>query len=548
MGTNSEQFIRIPGTLHGDRALEDFSRDVRKALEALRARGAPATGKQPPPPAPYCPLTPYFLRPDGADWLVNWRPGYVYQVYASDPGPVEEYEIYIGATALSNATPPDLDISLGDYIYLHFETKDDGAIKELGAPAGRNAEIVALGAAQDSTYHVLPDGNGSAGTDGNYYVLLGQVNTTAGGLATISKNGWRGNFFWHAGWNALENVGSGEKIYKDYDVTSDRKRLRSLVERASSPQINLSQVGDDEIRVEGNNKTASLRFEDCAGAELYTLSWEDGLITNADDGTIIIPPCPYNALAEAYFSEVETNDSFTFTSAQKTAISTFFDTLGTNSITSKVVGLHFVGTNENAALRNAMCPATVHASWTSAPAGGEFSTGYVSIDGETGSYNRTPGELGMTSTSGGGFVTITGAPRTAMAMMNSYNSSSQNFQIKQDTGELCVRNSFSSVAKGSNEEQNGVFVGTRNGSGAGAVTCVNVTGGGGYAKTSSTLTYSRTGGSTATNDVAIFDANCDFDISIMGQTTGLSQAEAETLASALYDCAVAVGHTAIEDT
>ena len=136
MGTNSEQFIRIPGTLHGDRALEDFSRDVRKALEALRDRGAPATGKQPPPPAPYCPLTPYFLRPDGADWLVNWRPGYVYQVYASDPGPVEEYEIYIGATALSNATPPDLDISLGDYIYLHFETKDDGAIKELGAPAG----------------------------------------------------------------------------------------------------------------------------------------------------------------------------------------------------------------------------------------------------------------------------------------------------------------------------------------------------------------------------------------------------------------------------
>ena len=126
---------------------------------------------------------------------------------------------------------------------------------------------------------------------------------------------------------------------------------------------------------------------------------------------------------------METNDSFTFTADQKSAISTFFDTLGTNSLTSKVVGLHFVGTNENAALRNAMCPASVHASWTSAPAGGDFSTGYVSIDGETGSYNRTPGELGMSSTSAGGFVTVTSVPRTGMAFMNSYNSSSQNFQI-----------------------------------------------------------------------------------------------------------------------
>ena len=538
--------IRIPGTLSGDQALRDFSEDVRRAIVELAA-GRPDSPTLPVLGFPYCPLTPYNLRPDGSDWLVQWRPGYVYELYpaTSGAGPVTEFPIFIGSTALDNATTPDLDISLGDFIYLHFETTDQGAIKEISA--GISAEIVALGSAQDSTYHVLPDGAGSSGTDGDYFILLGEVDTLDS-MATISRNGWRGNFFWHSGWNALENVGSGEKIYRDYDISGDKKRLRTLVERASDHQINLSQVGDDEIRVEGNNKTASLRFEDCSGAELYTLSWVDGLITNAADGTLVIPPCPYNALAEAYFSEVETNDSFTFTADQKSAISTFFDTLGTNSLTSKVVGLHFVGTNENAALRNAMCPASVHASWTSAPAGGDFSTGYVSIDGETGSYNRTPGELGMSSTSAGGFVTVTSVPRTGMAFMNSYNSSSQNFQIKQDTGEFCIRNSFSSVAKGSNEEQNGVFVGTRNGSGAGAVTCVNVTGGGGYAKTSSTLTYSRSGGSTATNDIAIFDASCDFDISIMGQTTGLTQAEAETLASALYDCAVAIGHTAIEDT
>ena len=539
--------IRLPGTLRGDKALREFSEDVSRAIMELRDRQTPAPGRQT-FTSPYCPLTPHFLREDGADWLVQWRPGYVYELYpaTSGAGPVTEFPIFIGATALDNATTPDLDISLGDFIYLHFETTDQGAMKEISA--GISAEIVALGAAQDSTYHVLPDGAGSSGTDGDYFILLGEVDTLDG-LATISKNGWRGNFFWHAGWNALENVGSGEKIYRDYDISGDKKRLRTLVERASDHQINLSQVGDDEIRVEGNNKTASLRFEDCSGAELYTLSWVDGLITNAADGTIQIPPCEYNATAETYFTAVEDNDSFTFSNDQKSAISDLFNTLDTASITAKVVGMHFVGSNAAAGLRNAMAPATVYAGWDGyGPDPSIFSTGYASIDGETGSYNRTPGELGMSNTSAGGFITITGAPRTAMTMMNSYNSSSQNFQIKQDTGELCIRNAFSSVAKGSNEEQNGVFVGTRNGSGAGAVTCVNVTGGGGGGKTSSTLTYSRSGGSTATNDISIFDASCDFDISIMGQTTGLTQAEAETLASALYDCAVAIGHTAIAST
>ncbi len=284
---DSEQVVPLPGVIKGDRALAKFSKDVKTSIQALRDRGGSQEFRQT-FASPYCPLTPHFLRKVGSQWKVQWRPGYVYQIHASAAGPIQEYEIYIGSTSLAAATAPDLDISLGDYVYLHFETTDDGQIKEISA--GISAEIVALGSEQDSTYHVLPDGNGSAGTAGNYYLLLAQVNTVDG-LASISKNGWRGNFFWHSGWDALENVGSGEKIYKDYDVATDRKRLRSLVERASSPQINLSTVGTDEIRVEGNNKDAYLRFQDCDGAELYTLNWADGLHTNAANGTITVPGC-----------------------------------------------------------------------------------------------------------------------------------------------------------------------------------------------------------------------------------------------------------------
>jgi hypothetical protein len=284
MARNSEQAIRIPRTLSGDRALERFSIDVRLALEALRDRGRENQARQS-FTSPYCPLTPHFLREESSQWKVRWRPGYVYELYpdTSGTGPVTEYEIFIGATALSASTAPDLEIDLGDFIYLHWETDPQGAIQELSA--GISAEIVALGSEQDSTFAVLPDGTGSGGTDGSYYLLLGEVETVAG-LASISKAGWRGNFWWKAGWNALENVGTGEKIYKEYDISGDNKQLRSLVERASDPQILLSQNGDDEIRIEGNGNDCTITFK--AGYTTRgTLIFKDGLLVDPDQDTDI---------------------------------------------------------------------------------------------------------------------------------------------------------------------------------------------------------------------------------------------------------------------
>ena len=285
MPRNSEQAIRITGTLSGDRALERFSIDLRTALEALRDSGGQNQAR-PTFSSPYCPLTPHFLREESSQWKVRWRPGYVYQLYPVSPGtgPVIEHEIYIGATALSASTAPDLDIDLGDFIYLHFETDGQGQIQEISA--GISAEIVALGSAQDSTFNVLPDGDGSDTTDGDYYVLLGQVETVDG-LASISKAGWRGNFWWKAGWNALENVGTGEKIYKDYYVPTDKKRLRTLIERASDHQINLSQVGTDEIRIEGNGNDCTISFKNSGGYTVGTLVFKDGLLTSPTVNTDI---------------------------------------------------------------------------------------------------------------------------------------------------------------------------------------------------------------------------------------------------------------------
>ena len=276
--------IRFPGTLAGNRALAEYSRDVHAALVQL-SLARPDNPTLQAFASPYCPLTPQFLRLDGSQWKVRWRPGYVYELYpdTSGTGPVTEYEIFIGATALSASTAPDLEIDLGDFIYLHWETDPHGAIQELSA--GISAEIVAMGSEQDSTFAVLPDGTGSGGTDGSYYLLLAEVDTVDAN-AMMSRNGWRGNFFWHAGWNALENVGTGEKIYKEYDIAGDNKQLRSLVERASDPQILLSQNGDDEIRIEGNGNDCTITFK--AGYTTRgTLIFKDGLLVDPDQDTDI---------------------------------------------------------------------------------------------------------------------------------------------------------------------------------------------------------------------------------------------------------------------
>ena len=284
MPLKSEQPIRPPGVVLGDRALESFSKDVRSAVLGLRDRGSQEEGPRY-HAGPYCPLTPMYLRKESGQWKVQWRPGYLYELYPVSPGtgPITEHEIYIGATALSAATAPDLNIDLADFIYLHFETDGQGEIKELSA--GISAEIVALGSAQASTFNVLPDGNDSGATDGDFYVLLAQVETVDG-LASISRAGWRGNFWWKAGWNALENVGSGEKIYKDYYAPTDKKRLRSLIERASDHQINISQVGTDEIRIEGNGNDVTIEFSDGYSVK-GTLVFKDGLLTSPTTNTTI---------------------------------------------------------------------------------------------------------------------------------------------------------------------------------------------------------------------------------------------------------------------
>jgi len=548
----TEQQIRLPGTLRGDAALREFSIAVRRAIQELRDRGTP-TLPSPDFATPYCPLTPHFLREEEGQWKVRFRPGYVYELYpASAAGLVKEHQIYVADIPLDDPDPPDIEIDLGDYIYLHFETEDDGELLEMGEEgSGIFADIRVESSPKDSDFHVLPNAD-LYGTDGDYYVLLGEVDTIEG-LATISRNGWRGNFLWHAGWNACENEGSGIGVYHSYDVNKDRKLFRSITERVSDHQINVGVFGDDDevIRIEGNGIDGGLLLEDCSGTEVCSVNWSDGLITGGVGiSTVKVPSC-YHPKASLYFSATEANDSFTFSDTQKAAISTFFDTLDSACLLEKVKHLSFMGTNAAASLRNAVCPGIVYCSWNVAPT--TFADGTMDTDGVDGEMNQTPSELGLSTTSQGVFLTVTGQGRITGSYpphwLSAYTTSTKRLQLLQDTGEMACRLSYSSVTKGRNETQNGLFVGVRNGNNC---TQVSQTAYGGTVnQTTITDTRTQTAG-LSTADVSFIlgsgSYNIDSQISTLGITTGMNQVEAEYFATALFTVAVDTGHTALEST
>ena len=273
--------------------------------------------------------------------------------------------------------------------------------------------------------------------------------------------------------------------------------------------------------------------------------------TPQDNTDYITEEPNWNASAKAYFDKCEDTDSFTWSLTQKSAIHMFFNkllTMGDSStdMTSDIKALHFYGANNAVCLRNAMAPDTVYASWVVAPSGGDIANGALDTDGLDGEFNRTPSEFGLATKQQGGFIAVTDVPDLgsgAQWWMNAYSTSTKNFQLKVDTGELAGRWSFSTVCKGQNELRNGIFVSSRQNN---AVTCINKTNSAGRQKTTNTRTQNA---GLSTVDISMIlgsgSYNVQSKLSVMGITYGLSETECERLADALYDLAIGVGHTAI---
>lgn len=101
-----------------------------------------------------------------------------------------------------------------------------------------------------------------------------------------------------------ENVGMGETaaaatllIEKDeedpgLEICDQKMKIKALGQGvgADERQIRITD-GDEIVRIHGNGKDGSIRFQNCDGGEIFTLFWEDGLITSENDHTIVVGDC-----------------------------------------------------------------------------------------------------------------------------------------------------------------------------------------------------------------------------------------------------------------
>ena len=244
-----------------------------------------------------------------------------------------------------------------------------------------------------------------------------------------------------------------------------------------------------------------------------------------------------NADAEAYIDAVQTNDSYTFSKAQKIAISDFFNALETESLTSKIKKMFFVGFSVNAGLRDVMDPTSTE-SWATAPVGGDMNNGFATFSNERINTSHTLGSLGLARFNCGAFFAGTNMTRQTSNYVNAYTSSASNYQMKQDTGETAVRFGFSANVKSTSEKQDGVFVASRNGT-AVSITRIKA------ARVAENVTAGKGGGGNTTASITLWGGNTAGNVSTVGITAGMTAAQVETLGGLLYDVCVGIGHTAL---
>jgi hypothetical protein len=119
--------------------------------------------------------------------------------------------------------------------------------------------------------------------------------------------------------------------------------------------------------------------------------------------------------------------------------------------------------------------------------------------------------------------------------------SAKQFQLKQDIGETAIKFGFSANVISTNEKQDGVFVGSRNGS---DVSLTRIRG----ARIAENVTETKVGGATSTDTIDLWYGNTIGNVSSVGITSGLTAPQTETLAKLIYDLCVGIGHTDLENT
>ena len=266
----------------------------------------------------YMPFEPIKIK----DGLVTHEPGTFSYVVPEEDGPVEVTTVAIGGVAMDADPTPELDVAIGQVVYLHFKTDYKGkpiAVDE----AGSFAELVTDEAFKTSTHFNPKDNNGGGGIDGEYWVEIysltgkkdGDGNEGAGvqgaapGDAVVNSGSPTryGNYDWSLGYQQIVNLGGDldrgadpelgledqpvAGVYGSTDKVTGELKLRSIAgdfgikatERASDIglEFDAENVGvgehphgaevfiDDPLRNQFLDKAKFRRFLNIAPEESY---------------------------------------------------------------------------------------------------------------------------------------------------------------------------------------------------------------------------------------------------------------------------------------
>ena len=222
---------------------------------------------------------------------------------------VVEHECNIGATAMSARPQPELTLVDGDFVICKYDTDSDGFVT--GTP-----EVLATQTDTPSIHHQPASGAGSTGESGDYRVKLFKF-TIVSGSPTITY--YQQSDVEHSRLWKGRNVGGARYIHKkrdkandsydfrtleqnepsgrtygkiivpfvngdEFDDANDSIKFSAIAERATSPQVNVSDDGAGIVTIEGNDKDGSLTWTNCATPTptvTTLIEWEDGLITTS---------------------------------------------------------------------------------------------------------------------------------------------------------------------------------------------------------------------------------------------------------------------------
>lgn len=203
------------------------------------------------------PLEPYSFALVNGQWLAKHEPGVVSQLYPQADAPPDSFPVYSNGSLLTADPVPTLLLpSTVSYVYLYFKTDEKRKIQDAGG--GVYAEIKAFAAPQNATHPQLLNDSG-VGETGEQYILLYVTKLEDDKVVVDESQPFRyGNYDWFAGYNQLENVGSGHKVYSENDKETDVKKLRTLTEGYGTNLLTSST----EIAISAATQSVGDRGED----------------------------------------------------------------------------------------------------------------------------------------------------------------------------------------------------------------------------------------------------------------------------------------------